>query len=167
MKSGDKLPADPGITEASAHLPSPRATEGFLAVDSLLSLVKDAAKAFGEEEIPFDVAKIDAPLAFSASVQDKISRFDVIIPTKLIKAGKESFDKYSARSKDEDFDSDDEDAPGKKQAKAEGAKKKAKPADMDKEGDDAVEKPKAKEASKEKAKPKKPEKKDEDDGDEK
>jgi hypothetical protein len=141
-KSGDKLPADSGITEASGHLPSPRCGEFFIAVDTVLRFAKDTAKAIGEkDEIPVDVPMLNAPIAGAVCVQDKIARYDLMVPTKLIKAGSEAIAKYQAtivdRDFDEDADEDGEEATAKKPAGGAKAGSKAKkPAADEEEGDD-------------------------------
>ncbi|MBI5763274.1 MAG: hypothetical protein HZA51_07100 [Planctomycetes bacterium] len=162
VKSGEKLGADAGITDASAHLPSPRSGEMFAAVDTIMTIVSEVAKAAGEEPFPFEIPTINAPVAASTSVQDKIGRFDLMIPMKLIKAVKEAYDKSAAASADEDFDEDDagKDKPAK--AKAKPAKEKEDSADSD----DDEEAPKAKADSKAKPKAKKPEKKSDEESDE-
>lgn len=158
VKSGEKLGADAGITDASAHLPSPRSGEMFAAVDTIMTVVSEVAKAAGEEPFPFEIPTINAPVAASVSVQDKIGRYDLMVPMKLIKAVKEAYDKSAAASADEDFDEDDADAAKDKPAKAKG--KPAKEKEDSADSDDEEEAPKAKAESK--AKPKKPEKKSDD-----
>lgn len=107
---GEMLSSDKGITELSEQLPSPRVSEGFIAVDNILQTIKKAMKAVGEEEeFPFEVPTIDAPLAGSTTVQDNVMRLDFVVPMKLIKAGKEAYDKYAATAAEEDFDEEGDD----------------------------------------------------------
>lgn len=103
--SGDMLASDKGITDMSGQLPSPRTSEGFIAVDSMLQTVKRGMKAVGEEDdFPIDIPTIDAPIAGSTTVQDNVMRIDFVVPMKLIKASKEAYDKYAATAGEEDFD---------------------------------------------------------------
>jgi hypothetical protein len=53
----------------------------------------------------------------ATSVQDKsITRFDCVVPMKLVVAAKEAMEKYSASAKDEDFDEEgSDDAAGKEE----------------------------------------------------
>lgn len=114
-KSSGGLSTDAGITEMSKLLPDKKLAEVYFAIDTILQTVKTVAKALGEDaEIPFDIPTINAPLAMSSAVQDTASRLDMVVPMKLIKAGKEAFDKYSKSAKD---DFDDDDAGAKKDAK--------------------------------------------------
>ncbi|MEK6642502.1 MAG: hypothetical protein AABZ08_01220 [Planctomycetota bacterium] len=158
IKSGEKLATDSGITAASGNLPSPRTSELFAAVDTIVSVVSEIAKATGEEALPFEFPTLNAPVAASMCVQDKISRTDLMIPMKLLKAGKEAYDKFAASSAEADFD--DDEAPAKAKGESAKDKKKATADDEDEDEDEEATKPKAKAESK--AKPKKPEKKDED-----
>ncbi len=118
LKSGGKgLAADPGISKISARLPTPRASEGFFAVDNLAWCIKDIVKLVGEEdEFKFDIPTVDAPLAFSTVQLDSVQRVDFIVPMKLITAAKTFFDTQMStgledfdEDEDEDEDEDDED----------------------------------------------------------
>jgi hypothetical protein len=125
--SGDPLSSDTGIAELSSQLHKPRGSEAYFAIDNIAQTVKVIMKAMGEEEeFPFDVPTINAPLAASTAVDGKISRVDLIVPMKLIKAIKEAYDKFSAASSEEDFDeggdSDESDA-----SSEEGDEESAKP----------------------------------------
>lgn len=108
--SADSLTGDKGIGEVSGQLPSPRASEMYVAVDNILKLVNKVSKAMGEEPMPFEVPTVNAPLAGSSTVQDDVMRMDFIVPMKLIKAGKEAYDKYAATMASDDFDEDGNDA---------------------------------------------------------
>jgi len=164
-KSAEKMPSDVGITEASSSLPSPRSAEAFIAVDTIVSVIKQGMKSMGQkDESMVELPTLNAPVAFSSCTQDKITRIDLMVPMKLIKAGKEAYEKFAATSKDEDFDKDEDEAPAAKK-KAVDKKKKAK-GDED-EDEEPPAKSKAKpEPKKPKAAPKKPEKKNEDESDE-
>lgn len=108
--SGDALSGDKGIAGMSGQLPSPRTSEFFIAVDQILHVVKRAMKAVGEEEeFPFEVPTINAPIAGSSVVQDKVLRMDFVVPMKLIKAGKEAYDAYAATAAADDFDEEEDD----------------------------------------------------------
>jgi hypothetical protein len=133
LKSGgEKLSADEGIREVSGGLPSPRGGEAFFAVDHILQTVKSMVKAFGEEEeFPFDIPTVNAPVAFSSAVQDKVARVDIMIPMKLIKAGKAAYDQYAEKAGEEDFDDEEESPAEKKQTGKAPAKPEEKPAEDD------------------------------------
>jgi hypothetical protein len=148
--SGDPLSSDAGIAELSSQLHTPRGGEFYAAVDNITQTIKTVLKAMGEEEeFPFDMPTINAPLAASSAVVGKVSRVDVVVPMKLIKAVKEAYDKYSAAAAEEDFDesgdsdkdsaaSDDETkAPAK--AKKSGGKSKAKEEPKDEESESGEE----------------------------
>ncbi|HKQ49566.1 MAG TPA: hypothetical protein VJZ71_15950 [Phycisphaerae bacterium] len=109
---GDSLAGDKGIVDLSGQLPSPRSGECFIAVDSILQTFKAGAKLVGEEEeFPIDAPTLNAPVAMATSVQDKsVTRFDFVVPMKLVVAAKEAMEKYSASAKDEDFDEEGDDA---------------------------------------------------------
>lgn len=108
--SADSLAGDKGIGQMSEQLPSPRSWEMYIAVDSILKLVNRVATAMGEEPMPFEVPTVNAPVAGSSTVQDNVMRMDFVVPMKLIKAGKEAYDKYAATMASEDFDEEEEDA---------------------------------------------------------
>lgn len=112
--SGDLLSADAGIQAAGGDLPSPRNAEMFIAFDTAVQAFKALAKAHGEEdEMPFDLPAINAPVSIGSTVQNDISRIEILIPMKLIKAGKEAYDKYAAKAGQDDFDDEGGDAAGK------------------------------------------------------
>ncbi len=111
LKSAEgALHNDSGIADLAGQLPSPRAGEWFLALDSVLQAVKGAAKALGEEEeFPFEVPTINAPLAGSSMVEDKVMRIDFVVPMKLITAAKDAYMQYAATAAEDDFDEDEDD----------------------------------------------------------
>lgn len=126
---GDSLSGDQGIVDLSNRLPSPRASEAFIAVDSILQSFKTAAKLIGEEEFPIEAPTLNAPLAFAFSVHDKsVGRYDCVVPMKLIKAVKSAVEQYSASAKDENFDEDDSDAGANDDKDSTKAEHSAKPA---------------------------------------
>jgi len=50
-------------------------------VDNILVLVKDVAKTMGEEEeFPFDIPTMDAPVAFSSAQIGNVQQMDIIVP---------------------------------------------------------------------------------------
>lgn len=105
----DSLASDKGITEQSGNLPSPRSAEIYIAVDNILGVVKSVAKVMGEEEeIPFEVTPIDAPLSISTTQEGSVQRGDLYLPTKLIVAVKKMIDDAMSRSAMSDFDDEDD-----------------------------------------------------------
>jgi len=134
LKSGGGgLSDDSGIKKVASQLPSPRIQEGFVAVDNILTLVKDVAKALGEEEeFPFELAAIDAPLAFATSMAGACQRTDLLIPMKLITSVKELIETQMA-AESEAFDEEDEEGDDE-----EGDDEEGDDEEMD-EGDDADE----------------------------
>lgn len=109
-KSGSEgLASDTGIKGTAKHLASPRSTEMFVSVENILHLVKAASKQIdGEDAIPFEIPKIDAPAGFDIAGVDGGSRFDMFIPMKLINAVKKAVDEQTARDM-EAFDEVDDD----------------------------------------------------------
>lgn len=104
------LSSDTGIMGTSKSLADPRSTEIFVSVENILRLVKVASKAIdGEDAIPFDVPKIDAPAGMDLAAADGAMRFDLFIPMKLIDAVKKAVEEQSARDM-EAFDEMDDDA---------------------------------------------------------
>ncbi len=112
-KGGDSLASDKGIAALSAKMPTPRSSEGFIAVDNILHLAKSLAELWDEgDEIPFEVPQLDAPVAICGVAMDNISQADFVVPAKLIKAVKKMIDdaeKAEMDAFDEDDDDDDED----------------------------------------------------------
>jgi hypothetical protein len=102
--SSDGLSSDKGISSVSESLPTPRASEFYIAVDNVLQCVNMIAKSIGEEALPVEIPTVDSPLAGAGTVEDNVMRVELLVPMKLIKAGKEVFDSYTAASDSEDFD---------------------------------------------------------------
>jgi hypothetical protein len=108
----DGLAMDTGIKGTAKHLASPRSTEMFVSVENILRLVKAASKEIdGEDAIPFEIPKIDAPAGFDVAGVDGGSRFDMFIPLKLVDAVKKAVDEQAARDM-EAFDEVDDDSMG-------------------------------------------------------
>ncbi len=138
LKSGGSgLGEDAGIKKIGSQLPSPRTQEGFVAVDSILMLVKDVAKALGEEEeFPFEIPTIDAPLAFGTSIAGACQRTDLIIPMKLITAVKD-FIKVQMAAESDAFDEEEEEGDDEEGDDDEmGDDEEEADEDADEEGDD-------------------------------
>lgn len=91
----------------------------YIAVDSILQVVNRIAKAVGEEPMPFEVPTVNMPLAGSSTVQGDVMRLDFVIPMKLIKAGKDAYDKYAATMQSDDFDEEDDAAEADEGAESE------------------------------------------------
>ncbi|MCB9858333.1 MAG: hypothetical protein H6818_21830 [Phycisphaerales bacterium] len=92
------LSSDAGIMGTSKSLADPRSMEAFVSVENIIRLVKVASKAIdGEDAIPFDVPKLDAPAGFDIAAADGAMRFDMFVPMKLIDAVKKAVEEQSAR----------------------------------------------------------------------
>ncbi len=137
LKSGGGgLSDDSGIRKVAGQLPSPRIQEGFVAVDNILTLVKDVAKALGEEEeFPFELAAIEAPLAFATSMAGTCQRTDLLIPMKLITSVKELIETQMAAESDA-FDEEDEEGDDEEGDDEEGDDEEGDDEEMD-DSDDA------------------------------
>lgn len=115
-KGGESLTADQGIAALAAKMPSPRSSEGFIAVDNILAMVKSVAKLMDEaDEVPFEVPVLDAPVAICGVAIDNISQANIVIPAPLIKAVKKMIDDATSAAmndfdEDDDEDKDDDDA---------------------------------------------------------
>ena len=84
-KGGAPLGDRPGIKLVNKTLPKRRQGEVYIAVDQILTLVKSIAKAVGEEaDLPFNLRKIDAPVAVVSSSGANFGRVDIFLPTQLI-----------------------------------------------------------------------------------
>jgi len=104
------LSKDAGITALSSQLPSPRVSEAYIDVSNAIRIAKRVLKAMGEdEEFPFEAPNISAPVAMASSLQGNVSRVDLVIPMKLIQAGKAAFDKFQSAA-EVSFDDEDDDA---------------------------------------------------------
>ena len=116
-KGGASLADDEGIGTLSEKLHSPRATEAYLAVDNIIHLAGAVLKIVGhEDEIPFDLPMLNAPLAFGGAQIGSIQQADLFVPMKLITAIKKSIDEAAKaemqnfdEDEDEDEDEDDDD----------------------------------------------------------
>lgn len=144
--AGDSLDKDAGIKEAATQLPSPRISEFYFAADNIVQAIKAVAKALGEEEeFPFDVPAINAPVAMSGALIGTAQQINIVIPMKLIKATKDAIDKQAGAGAG-DFDEDEGEqgqkpaagkakdaAAAKDKGKAKTEKKKEKDEDDDEE----------------------------------
>jgi hypothetical protein len=85
-KSGEApLAKDPGIVKTSKAMLSPRTSEGYLAVDNLIQLIRVIGEALDEDPFPVTMKKVDAPAGMvSASVSANAQQTDVFIPMELI-----------------------------------------------------------------------------------
>lgn len=108
LSGGSGLDADVGIKQVGAFLPTPRAQEMYIAVDNIIECVKGVVKAVGEEDpIPGEFPRVDAPIAIGVAQHGSTMQLDIVVPMKLVKAGKAFFDKQSEAAM-EDFEADDE-----------------------------------------------------------
>ena len=84
-KGGAPLADRPGIKLVNKSLPKSRQGELYIAVDQILALVKSVARAFGEDDdLPFNLRKINAPVAVVTSNGANFGRVDIFLPTQLI-----------------------------------------------------------------------------------
>jgi hypothetical protein len=103
VKSSAGLSQDAGIVTTAKSLPERKLAEVYIAVDHIFQTMKHVAKAVGDEdEVPFDMPTLNAPVAFCSAVEDTAWRVDIVVPMKLLRAGKEMFEKYSASEAAED-----------------------------------------------------------------
>gem|GEM_PF-1372551 len=111
-KGGTSLADDAGIEALSKKLHSPRAAEGYFAVDNAVHLARAVAKAVGqEEEVPFDLPTLNAPVVFGSAQIGDIGQGDLFVPMKLVTAIKKAVEEASKaemQNFDEDEDDDDE-----------------------------------------------------------
>ena len=112
-RGGASLANDGGIESLSKKLHSPRSWEGYVAVDNIAQLVKTIAKAAGhEDEIPFELPALNAPVVFGGAQIGRVQQGDLYVPMKLITAVKSAFEQMS-KAEMKDFDEDeDEDSDG-------------------------------------------------------
>lgn len=105
---GKSLRDEEGIKSLSPKLASPRSGEGYIAVDNILHAVKAILKIMGEEdEMPFEVPAISAPLAVGSAQVGSVQRVDFIVPMKLATGVKKLVDEQMKREM-EAFDEEDE-----------------------------------------------------------
>jgi len=85
VRSGrDVVGESAGVKKVNAELPASKSFELLIAPDRIVTLIKRVAKVIGEEdEIPFDVPKIDAPIAIVGSSATGWTRADIYIPMDL------------------------------------------------------------------------------------
>jgi hypothetical protein len=86
------LAANAGVKKAAAMLTDKRTAEGYLALDHLLSSLKEIQTMLGEPDaIPFEVPKLDAPIAMTMSpVGEAGFQADLVIPMQAIAAAKDT-----------------------------------------------------------------------------
>jgi len=80
------LDADKGIQSVASRLPKQRAFSIFIAVDEILKTIQNVQRAVDEEPLPVQLPKLDAPVALNSTGGDGWSRFDIFVPTQLIRA---------------------------------------------------------------------------------
>jgi hypothetical protein len=85
VRSGrDIVGESAGVKKVNAELPSSKTFAMYFAADRILTLIKRVTKVLGEDdEIPFDVPKVDAPIAFVGSSAIGWTRADIYIPMEL------------------------------------------------------------------------------------
>jgi hypothetical protein len=106
VKGGASLSTDAGIGNVQGNLPSPRGTEWFVAVDTFIQTFKRINVASGQDDdINFDIPKLQAPVAMSTALQGKIGRYDLFVPMKLISTMSEAVQKQQTAAND--FDEED------------------------------------------------------------
>jgi len=84
------LDNSPGISKVAGHLSENRVSEAYIAVDQIVACIGNVAKVLeDDEEFPFRMPKIDAPLAISSTVTEGVMQMDMFFPTELVVAGKD------------------------------------------------------------------------------
>ena len=80
----------PGIRKVAGHLPKEQASAGYVAVDQIMACIGNAAKVLDEdEEFPFRMPEINAPLAMGSTGTDGAVQMDIFFPTELVVASKD------------------------------------------------------------------------------
>ncbi|HEY3245534.1 MAG TPA: hypothetical protein VGM03_19500 [Phycisphaerae bacterium] len=83
------LDRDPGIRKVAEQLPRERASVVYIAVDQIISTIREGGKLMGEEEeFPIQMPKLQAPLAMSGTGGENWVQFDLFAPSELLVAGK-------------------------------------------------------------------------------
>ncbi|MCK6455468.1 MAG: hypothetical protein L6Q92_02900 [Phycisphaerae bacterium] len=107
QKGQDGLDEDGGIVRVSKRLPAQKTGEFYVAVDSILGAVGRVMTALGEEEeMPFKLADVNAPIAASTTVEGDAGRFDLFVPMELINAVKDAY--MASMAGDEEMEEDEE-----------------------------------------------------------
>lgn len=84
------LDADEGVKKLAASLPKKRAAALYANLDEIVKTVQNVQRAVGEEVLPVQVPKLNAPLAFSSTGGDLWAQHDIFVPTALIRAAKDA-----------------------------------------------------------------------------
>ncbi len=80
----DVIGESAGVKKVSAELPSQKSMAMYIAADRIVTLIKRVTKVLGEEdEIPFDVPRIDAPITIVGSGAAGWTRADLYIPMEV------------------------------------------------------------------------------------
>lgn len=113
VKSGGdaSLASDTGIKATTQNLADPRTTEAYISIENIMRMVKVVSKEIdGEDAIPFEIPRIDAPLGMDVASVEGVMRFDLFVPMRLVDAVKKAVKEQEARDM-EAFDEMDADAP--------------------------------------------------------
>ncbi len=89
-KKDAPLDANAGITKVNALLTKERASVVYVAIDQIFAGVNRIAKELEEEEIPVTMPALQSPIAVSTTGGNEWSRFDLVLPTEVLKAGKDA-----------------------------------------------------------------------------
>jgi len=90
-KPGAPLDEDPGIKRIAALLPKSRSSVIYLALDNVVTLVRNIGKVLEkEDEFPLEVGEINAPLAVVGRGGEGWSQADIFVPTELMVAAKDA-----------------------------------------------------------------------------
>jgi len=85
------LDEDPGIKRVAALLPKSRNSVIYLALDNVVTLVRNIGKVLEEEdEFPLEVGELNAPLAVVGRGGEGWSQADIFVPTELMVAAKDA-----------------------------------------------------------------------------
>ncbi len=90
-KSEALLDEDPGIKRIAALLPKSRNSVVYLALDNVVTMIRNATKVLEEEdEFPLQISEINAPLAMVGRGGEGWSQADIFVPTELMVAAKDA-----------------------------------------------------------------------------
>ena len=85
------LDEDPGIKRVAALLPKSRNSVNYLALDNVVTLVRNIGKVLEkEDEFPLELGELNAPLAVVRRGGDGWSQAEIFIPTELLVGAKDA-----------------------------------------------------------------------------
>ena len=86
LKAGKALLSkDGGIQRVSAKLPKRKTAEVYIAVDRIVSLIRNVTEATGSGEMfPIRMPEINAPLAYATTADGHVGTIELYVPMELI-----------------------------------------------------------------------------------